>query len=126
MNWPNLLPDMYSYLPRKDVVSAFHAGGKTTAWVECNGHVSDSFWGSTKPSVSLLPGLLEAGVPVLLFSGMQDLICCHMGTEKLIEQLVWGGQTGFGVSVVAVRRARCTKMDHTDGGLFLLLSIERH
>ena len=94
MNWPNLLPDMYAYLPRKEVVSA----GKTAAWVECNGHVSDSFWATTKPSVTLLPGLLEAGLPILLFSGMQDLICNHVGTEKMIDSLTWSGETGFGVS----------------------------
>ena len=98
MNWPNLLPDMYAYLPRKDVVSAFHATGKTATWVECNGHVSDSFWASTKPSVGLLPGLLESGLPILLFSGMQDLICNHVGTEKMIANMVWSGSAGFGVS----------------------------
>lgn len=96
MNWPNLLPDMYDYLPRPDVVTAFHASSKTSKWVECNGHVSSSFWARTKPSVSLLPSILERNVPILLFSGMQDLICNHVGTERLIENLEWGNGKGFG------------------------------
>jgi carboxypeptidase D len=117
MNWPNLLPDMYAYLPvralentqtlptgtdagycfqRQDVVKAFHASARKAAWAECNGHVSDAFWGQTKPSVHLLPSLLESGLPILLFSGMQDLICNHVGTEKMIENLTWSGATGWG------------------------------
>lgn len=96
MNWPNLLPDMYAYLPRKDVVSAFHATGKTSAWVECNGRVSDSFWASTKPSVHLIPSILDAGVKVMFFSGMQDLICNHVGTERMLDNMTWNGITGWG------------------------------
>lgn len=83
-------------LQRQDVVNAFHASGRKAPWAECNGQVSDAFWGHTKPSVHLLPYLLESGLPILLFSGMQDLICNHVGTEKMIENLSWGGAKGWG------------------------------
>jgi hypothetical protein len=45
--------------------------------------------------------LLEK-IEVLLFSGEQDLICAHTGTERLINRLEWDGQKGFGVSLSEV------------------------
>lgn len=36
-------------------------------------------------------------IEVLLFSGEQDLICAHTGTERLVDRLEWDGQQGFGV-----------------------------
>lgn len=95
MTWPPDLADMKPYLSRKDVKKAFHADRKTDDWVECNGRVGSSFWTrSSRPSVTLLPGLLER-LEVLLFSGDQDLICCHTGTEKMIDSLTWNGHKGW-------------------------------
>ncbi|KAH9817334.1 putative carboxypeptidase KEX1 precursor [Melampsora americana] len=95
MTWPPDLADMKPYLSRKDVKKAFHADRKTDEWVECNGRVGSSFWTrSSRPSVTLLPGLLER-LEVLLFSGDQDLICCHTGTEKMIDGLTWNGHQGW-------------------------------
>ncbi|QRV72368.1 Serine carboxypeptidase [Ceratobasidium sp. AG-Ba] len=97
MNWPPDLKDVYTYLRRKDVISSMHATGKAEAWTECVGTVSQSFYTKTSPpSVTLLPGLLERGVKVMLFSGDQDFICNYMGTEKLISDLKWSGNTGMG------------------------------
>jgi carboxypeptidase D len=44
--------------------------------------------------VTLLPEILEKA-NVLLFSGDQDLICNHIGTEYLIANLTWHGKQGF-------------------------------
>ncbi|KAG8720448.1 Cell death protease [Ceratobasidium sp. 395] len=97
MNWPPDLKDVYTYLRRKDVVSAIHANAKAEAWTECAGTVSQSFYTRTSPpSVTLLPGLLERGIKVLLFSGDQDYICNYMGTESLISKLKWSGSVGMG------------------------------
>lgn len=55
--------------------SAFHASRHPGGWVECNGQVGSNFWAvQSKPSVSLLPALLEK-IPILFFAGDQDLIC---------------------------------------------------
>jgi len=48
--------------------------------------------------VQLLPNLLESGIPIVLFSGAEDLICNHVGTEELINNMVWSGGKGFEVS----------------------------
>ena len=83
---------------RKDVVAALHATEHVSGWTECNGAVGSALRNRASPaSVGLLPGLLEK-IEVLLFSGEQDLICAHTGTERLIRRLEWEGEKGFGVS----------------------------
>lgn len=100
MNWPPDLTNVKPYLHRPDVVSALNINPeKKSGWEECSGAVSSTF--TTKnsvPSVRLLPDLLESGVPVLLFNGDQDLICNHVGTEQLINNMKWNGGTGFETS----------------------------
>ncbi|KAL2269140.1 hypothetical protein VTJ83DRAFT_3986 [Remersonia thermophila] len=99
MNWPPDLSRVTPYLRRKEVVEALHVNSnKVTGWVECDGQVSANFRPTkSKPSVDLLPGIL-AEVPVLLFSGAEDLICNHLGTEALISNLAWNGGRGFELS----------------------------
>lgn len=46
----------------------------------------------------ILPTLLESGIPVTLFSGAEDLICNHVGTEELINNMVWSGGKGFEIA----------------------------
>lgn len=96
MNWPPDLADITPYLQRADVKTAFHANRHPGGWVECNGMVGANFWAiKSRPSVFLLPDLLEK-VPILFFAGDQDLICNHVGIERMIENLEWNGSTGFG------------------------------
>ena len=72
---------------------------KATAWVECNNQVSSQLYlRSTPASVNLLPGILEAGVPIMMFAGAEDLICNYKGLEMMMDRIEWGGATGFGVS----------------------------
>lgn len=100
MNWPPDLEDVKPYLQRKDVVEALNINPeKKSGWEECSGSVSSTFLArNSKPAVQLLPGLLESGVAVLLFSGDKDLICNHVGTEQLINNMKWNGGTGFETS----------------------------
>ena len=99
MNWPPDLKYVTPYLRRDDVVKALHVDrDKTPGWTECNGQVGAHFRAQhSKPSVNLLPDILEK-VPVLLFSGKEDLICNHLGTEELIHALSWNGGTGFEIA----------------------------
>ena len=53
---------------------------------------------TSSASVDLIPGILEAGVPVMLFAGAEDLICNYKGIEKVVENLSWDGLQGMGVS----------------------------
>ncbi|KAA8652239.1 hypothetical protein EYZ11_002282 [Aspergillus tanneri] len=100
MNWPPDLEHMKPYLRRDDVVKALNINPeKKTGWEECSNAVSSTFYPkNSKPSVELLPGLIESGVEVLLFSGDKDLICNHIGTEQLINNMKWNGATGFETS----------------------------
>ncbi|KAI7367547.1 Pheromone-processing carboxypeptidase [Hortaea werneckii] len=96
MNWPPDLSNVTPYLRRKDVTDALHINpDKKTGWEECNGQVGNAFKAyHSKPSITLLPRILET-VPIVLFSGDQDLICNHIGTENLISSLEWNGAKGM-------------------------------
>ena len=100
MNWPPDLTTVTPYLRRDDVTAALHINkDKRTGWTECSGAVSANFRASrSKPSIQLLPSILESSVPILLFSGAKDLICNHLGTEAFINTLSWSNGTGFELS----------------------------
>lgn len=99
MNWPPDLSSVTPYLRRDDVTTALNISpDRKTGWQECNGGVSVAFHPKTsKPSVDLMPDLL-AEVPVLIFSGAEDLICNHVGTEDMIDRMEWNGGKGFEVT----------------------------
>ncbi|KAI9790859.1 MAG: Cell death protease [Piccolia ochrophora] len=99
MNWPPDLKDVKPYLRRQDVIKALHVdAAKKTGWVECAGGVGAAFsTHNSKPSIDFLPDLLSS-MPVLLFSGDQDLICNHVGTEEMIHNMAWNGGKGFSLS----------------------------
>lgn len=100
MSWPPDLTNVTPYLRREDVVKALHVNqDKRTGWQECSGAVAANFRAKKSvPSRKLLPQLLEAGVPILLFSGAKDFICNHIGTENLIANMEWSGGKGFELS----------------------------
>lgn len=80
-------------------MAALHATKHESGWVECDGKVSYELhnWQSTA-SYSLIPGIVEAGVPVMIFAGAEDLICNYKGLELMLEHMEWNGQLGMGVS----------------------------
>lgn len=97
MNWPPDLKDVTPYLRQQDVLQALHIdkSKKSVGWTECNNQVSSAFkTPNSKPSFDLLPSILEQ-VPIILFSGADDLICNHAGTENVIANLNWNGGKGF-------------------------------
>lgn len=108
MNWPPDLTNVTPYLRRPDVVAALHVNkDKRTGWTECSGAVGSAFRArNSKPSIHLVPPILEAGIPIILFSGDKDLICNHIGTEEIIKSMSWSGGRGFELEqgVVAPRR----------------------
>ncbi|KAK6358828.1 Cell death protease [Orbilia brochopaga] len=99
MSWPPDLKDVTPYLRQPDVVKALHVNpDKITGWEECSGAVSGSFRArNSPPSIDLLPDLLKE-MKIMLFSGDQDLICNHIGTENLIKNMTWNGAAGFETS----------------------------
>ncbi|KAI1416238.1 alpha/beta-hydrolase [Hypoxylon sp. FL1857] len=99
MNWPPDLGFVTPYLRRQEVVNALHINSnKVTGWTECNGAVGNAFnVQNSKPAVDYLPDILKE-VNVLLFSGAEDLICNHLGTEAFISNMQWNGGKGFELS----------------------------
>lgn len=99
MNWPPDLTSVTPYLRKKDVIAALNVNpDKHSGWTECSGSVSSAFNPvNSKPSIDLLPAIIER-VPTILFSGDQDLICNHIGTEELIHNMEWNGAKGFELS----------------------------
>lgn len=98
MNWPPDLTSITPYLRRDDVRVALHVPAAAEAWTECRGNVGRAMTSKkSRPSVELLPKILEKGVEVLLFSGDQDLICNYVGTENMIKAMEWDGAVGFNV-----------------------------
>lgn len=99
MNWPPDLTNVTPYLRRDDVKVALHINkDKKSGWTECSGLVGSNFnTAKSKPTIQILPDILKQ-VPVILFSGDQDLICNHIGTEELIHNMEWNGGKGFELS----------------------------
>ena len=95
VNWPHTLPQLYQYLQNKTTVNLLHANPEKP-WIECQSHtVGDSLSNDvSKPSFYLLPDLVKT-VELYLYSGDQDFICNHMGTEAFLKRMKWQGTTGF-------------------------------
>lgn len=91
--WNELAPDIsnvISYLHRKDVLEALHLPS-TVDWKECNGPVGLYFKAKhSSPSIRIIPTLIEDNIQVVMFNGDQDLICNHLGNERLINTISWG------------------------------------
>ena len=100
MSWPSDLTNVTPYLRQKNVTDAIHINtDRRLGWEECNGKVSGAFRAShSQPSIKFLPGLLESGIRILLFSGAKDYICNHIGTEDFISNMKWSGGTGLELS----------------------------
>lgn len=78
------------------MIQAFHATRKSAPWVQCNNTISDQMWSPTsRPSIELLPGILEEGVEILFFAGELDMMCNALGVERSIDALKWRGATGM-------------------------------
>lgn len=97
MGWPLDLINVTPYLRQPDVVKALNINpAKASGWQECNMDVGTKMSTKhSKPAINLLPGLIESGLNILLFSGDKDLICNHVGTETLIHNMKWKGGSGF-------------------------------
>ncbi|KAF9430967.1 Cell death protease [Podila epigama] len=95
LTWPHELPLVKQYLDRADVKAALHATEHKGEWRECNSLVNTGLrFDDSLPAVTLLPDILSK-IKVLLYSGQQDLICNHLGTEYMIANMTWEGKRGF-------------------------------
>ncbi|KAJ3186415.1 Cell death protease [Irineochytrium annulatum] len=97
--------NLISYLSNSTVRSALHvdsveiaALGRPEPWVNCSNPVYlDLYTGDSAlpPSDTLIPRLIAAGIPTLLYNGDLDVILNYVGFERTIGNMTWGGATGF-------------------------------
>jgi carboxypeptidase C (cathepsin A) len=52
------------------------------------------------PSTNHISALLERSIPILIFVGVHDLICNHVGTERWALGMAWSGKDAFGSAEV--------------------------
>ncbi|KAL1920210.1 uncharacterized protein VTP21DRAFT_1356 [Calcarisporiella thermophila] len=96
ITWPYEQANLSMYLRNPKVVKSLHANIKLTGWTECNGRIASALNTDTsEPPVKILPELLEK-IPLLLYSGDNDLAYNHLGHELLLANLTWGGEVGMG------------------------------
>ena len=100
--WTPGLADLTEYFNRDNVLDALHVNKAAISaqggWIQCTSAVGNTFRARESiPSIRLLPSLLKH-VPIVLYSGADDLICNRLGTERLIANMVWNGGKGFQLS----------------------------
>ncbi|KAJ3376211.1 Cell death protease [Allomyces arbusculus] len=106
--WPPTLPGTYKFLRTPAIVDFIHAkgtgGAGSSAWVECASDVYSALqYDMSASAVTLLPALLKH-VRVYLYSGDQDYICNHLGTERMVDRLEWNGHVGWPAAGLDVRK----------------------
>lgn len=87
-NLPNVTT-FTDYLSLPGVRKAIHAPNKSFA--SCNSTIfaTLSVEKVQPPAYSVIPSILEAGIPVHLYSGDYDLLFNHWGTELVIQNMTW-------------------------------------
>ena len=84
------------YLNRKEVRSALHASSTPQKYVEC---ADPPFYALShqdgKGISNELAALLNSEIRVLVYSGQYDIVCNHLGSEKVLDSLQWTGTEGW-------------------------------
>lgn len=96
-NWPEDLTYLSKFLAKPEVLKTLHVDDNNSfKWQECDKNTFEALRSPTsEPSVNLLPGLLESGLKVVLYTGDMDLVCNRLGIEQMINRITWGGSKGF-------------------------------
>lgn len=65
-------------------------------WELCDSAVGRALWpdGPTDSMLNATP-LLEAGIPILFYTGMHDYVCNWRGTEQVLKDAKWSGQSSW-------------------------------
>jgi len=83
------------YLNLQSVKYALHAPNKT--YSDCNSTILKTLSQELvePPAYSVIPALLDAGIKVHIYSGDNDLLLNHIGTELVLQNMTWGGLQGL-------------------------------
>lgn len=70
---------------------------RSTPWQTCSEDVKEHLGLDTLLHCDVfLPRLLESGVRVMIYTGVYDMLCNHIGTDAWAHQMQWPGQDAFG------------------------------
>ncbi|KAJ3302481.1 Cell death protease, partial [Blyttiomyces sp. JEL0837] len=93
------------YLNQPAVRAALHVdtvqtaiAGHPLAWVECSDPVYYILMGNDTgvfSSYTVIPKLLDAGLPIVMWNGNTDTVCNYVSNEMIINGMTWGGKKGF-------------------------------
>jgi len=90
------LSNITSYLNEASVQTALGVSSSNITWEACNNQVNGNFEIDELESYAYhVTTLLEANIPVFVYSGMLDLICNYFGGDMWTSQLPWTGQDAF-------------------------------
>ncbi|GMF57451.1 unnamed protein product [[Candida] boidinii] len=93
-NWPPDLETVTPFLRNEKVLDKLNLK-RRASWSECSNIVGRKLKATKDDEAfKLLPDLL-AQLPIVLFSGANDIICNSLSTEMLIDELKWNDQKGF-------------------------------
>uniref|UniRef100_A0A1J3DAP7 Carboxypeptidase n=1 Tax=Noccaea caerulescens TaxID=107243 RepID=A0A1J3DAP7_NOCCA len=77
-----------SYLNRRDVQAALHARLiGVREWTVCSNVLDYELLDVEKPTINIVGSLIQAGVPVLVYSGDQDSVIPLTGSRTLVSRL---------------------------------------
>ena len=85
-----------SYLNRNEVKAAIHTTSTPQKFQECTDPPYNALsYQDGKPATAELSAVLTAGLRVLIFVGQFDIVCNHIGVEKMLAGLAWDGRSGY-------------------------------
>jgi carboxypeptidase D len=92
---PNTIGVLYT-----DILKALHASPSDRIagqrWESCSDPPADALGNYDNKGVTQeIVNLLDAGIPMLFYNGVYDLVCNHVGNEKALEHLEWKHQSDF-------------------------------
>ncbi|GFQ01188.1 serine carboxypeptidase-like 45 [Phtheirospermum japonicum] len=77
-----------NYLNRKDVQKALHARlVGVNRWLVCSNILDYQLLDIERPTINVVGRIIEAGIPVLVYSGDQDSVIPLTGSRKLVHKL---------------------------------------
>ncbi|KAK9848936.1 hypothetical protein WJX84_006787 [Apatococcus fuscideae] len=83
-----------AYLAQPDVRKALGVGDRS--WTECNTEVNAEMMGDwMKNYEPTLPPMLDAGIEVMIYAGVEDLICNYLGNQRWVDALPWTGSAAW-------------------------------
>jgi pimeloyl-ACP methyl ester carboxylesterase len=95
--------DLEAYMALPDVTAALGVAGR--AWTECTTSVHLLLTDDWMQNLEVhIPGVLAAGVRVLVYAGNQDFICNVEGNRRWVDAMAWDGAAAFAAAPLTAWR----------------------